>query len=90
MTRPVLGHQMPAVTNVGKDSAELKREDAGRHHEEVRGVRGVRRMARPPSAPWVRQNAHRRGMKMTDRMQKRILSGMPARRKSVYRYPPGL
>ena len=38
MTRPVLGHQMPAVTNIGKDSAELKREDAGRHHEEVRGV----------------------------------------------------
>ena len=36
------------------------------------------------------QKAHMRGMKITDRMQKMRLSGMPARRKSVYLYPPGL
>jgi len=36
------------------------------------------------------QNAQKRGMKMTDRMQNMRLRGIPARRKSVYLYPPGM
>jgi len=43
-----------------------------------------------PRRPGAGQNAQRRGMKMLDRIQKRMLSGIPARRKSVYLYPPGL
>lgn len=36
------------------------------------------------------QNAQNWGMKMTDRMQNMRLSGIPALRKSVYLYPPGM
>ena len=68
-----------------------------KQHKKVKGLLselqiGVRGCAPLPADTgcWRGQKAHMRGMKITDRMQKMRLSGMPARRKSVYLYPPGL